>query len=132
MTQRLPGLIFDRYWPARHPGGTDYAQGRSLRVRRLYWLMATLGPLGPAVLAVTRPDTRMTGMILIGALLLGAAGIFIWAMAAPAPPGGIYEIDENGEPTEYLGKRPPLELRKARGVTYEAFLASVRSRRPPS
>ena len=132
MTQRLPGMIFDRYWPARHPGGTDYAQGRSLRVRRLYWLMATLGPLGPAVLALTRPDRRMTGVILIGALLLMAAGIFIWAMAAPAPPGGIYEIDESGEPLEYLGKRPPLELRRARGVTYDAFQASVKARRPPS
>src|SRR5688572_26254955 len=132
MTQRLPGLIFDRYWPARHPGGTDYAQGRSLRVRRLYWLMATLGPLGPAVLALTRPDRRMAGFILIGVLLLAAAGVFIWAMAAPAPPGGIYEIDEAGEPTEYLGKRPPLELRKARGVTYDAFVASVKARRPPS
>ena len=132
MTQRLPGLIFDRYWPARHPGGTDYAEGRSLRVRRLYWLMATLGPLGPAVLALTRPDRRMTGFILIGVLLLSAAGVFIWAMAAPAPPGGIYEIDEDGEPTEYLGKRPPVELRKSRGVTYEAFVASVKARRPPS
>ena len=132
MTQRLPGLVFDRYWPARHPGGTDYAQGRSLRVRRLYWLMATLGPLGPAVLALTRPDRRMAGFILIGVLLLSAAGVFIWAMAAPAPPGGIYEIDETGEPTEYLGKRPPLELRKSRGVTFDAFVASVKARRPPS
>ena len=132
MTQRLPGLEFDRYWPARHPGGTDYAQGRSLRVRRLYWLLVLLGPLGPAVLAVVRPDTRTTGLILIGGLLLAAAGMFVWAMAAPAPPGGIYEIDETGEPTEYLGKRPPLELRKARGVTHEAFVASVKARRPPS
>lgn len=132
MTQRLPGMIFDRYWPARHPGGTDYAQGRSLRVRRMYWLAAGLGPLGPVVLALTRPDTRTTGMIAMGALLLAVAGVFLWAMSAPAPPGGIYEIDETGEPTEYLGKRPPLELRKARGVTHEAFVASVKARRPPS
>lgn len=129
MTQRLPGLVFDRFWPARHPGGTDYAQGRSLRVRRLYWLAGLLGPLGPTVLALTRPDTRVNGFIFLGVTALGAAAIFIWAMAAPSPPGGIYEVDESGEPVEYLGKRPPLELRKARGVTYEAFLESVKSRR---
>ena len=128
MTQRLPGLVFDRYWPARHPGGTDYAQGRSLRVRRLYWLVALLGPLGPTALALTRVDTRTQGLVFLGLMALAAAGIFLWAMAAPAPPGGIYEVDENGEPVEYLGKRPPLELRKARGVTYAAFVESVKAR----
>lgn len=129
MTQRLPGLEFDRYWPARHPGATDYAQGRSLRVRRFYWLMIALGPMIPAVLAVIRPSTRSAGMIFLGVLLLAAAGLFVWAMAAPAPPGGIYEVDENGEPVEYLGKKPPLELRKTRGVTYDAFIQSVKARR---
>jgi hypothetical protein len=129
MTERLPGLVFDRYWPARHPGGADYAEGRSVRVRRLYWLMAVPGPLVPAVLAVTRPATRTAGMIAVGVIALAAAAVFIWAMASPSPPGGIYEVDENGEPVEYLGKRPPLELRRARGVTYEAFRASVQSRR---
>jgi hypothetical protein len=129
MTERLPGMVFDRYWPARHPGGTDYAQGRSLRVRRLYWLMALLGPLGPIILAVTRTSTRPIGAMAFGVLLLVAAGIFLWAMSAPAPPGGIYEVDEQGEPVEYLGKKPPLELRKTRGVTHEAFVASVKARR---
>ena len=129
MTERLPGMVFDRYWPARHPGGTDYAQGRSLRVRRLYWLVPLLGVLGPVILALTRPASRNLGAIVFGVILLVAAGIFLWAMSAPAPPGGIYEIDEQGEPLEYLGKTPPLELRKTRGVTYEAFVASVKSRR---
>ena len=41
----------------------------------------------------------------------------------------MYEIDEQGEPVEYLGKNLPVELRKVRGVTYEAFEASVRARR---
>ncbi len=129
MTQRLPGMVFDRYWPARHPGGRDYAQGRSLRVRRLYWLMALLGPLGPIILALTRPTTRTPGAIAAGVLALAALGILAWAFAAPAPPGGIYEIDESGEPIEYMGKTPPLELRKARAVTYEAFVESVKARR---
>jgi hypothetical protein len=129
MTQRLPGMIFDRYWPARHPGGSDYAQGRSLRVRRLYWLAAGLGPVGPIILAITRPSTRSVGFIVLAVLIAVASGVFVWAMSAPAPPGGIYEIDGNGEPVEYLGKNPPLELRKARGVTYEAFVASVKARR---
>ena len=129
MTSRLPGMVFDRYWPARHPGGSDYAHGRSLRVRRLYWLMALLGPLGPIILALTRPAARTPGAIAFVVLLLAAAGIFLWAMSAPAPPGGIYEIDEQGEPVEYLGKKPPLELRKTRAVTYEAFIESVKSRR---
>ena len=129
MTSRLPGMVFDRYWPARHPGATDYAQGRSLRVRRLYWLMALLGPLGPVILALTRTSTRTVGGLALVVLLLAAAGIFLWAMSAPAPPGGVYEIDEQGEPLEYLGKQLPLELRKIRGVTFEAFQASVKSRR---
>lgn len=122
-------MIFDRYWPARHPGGRDYAQGRSLRVRRMYYLMATLGPIGPAVLAMTRESTRNVGTIILGVIVAASAAIFVWAMSAPAPPGGIYEIDERGEPVEYLGKNPPLELRKTKGVTYEAFVESVKSRR---
>lgn len=129
MTQRLPGLIFDRYWPARHPGAGDYAQGRSLRVRRLFWLAAGLGPIGPIILAITRPATRNAGFIGLTILITAMSGILLWAMTAPSPPGGIYEIDEHGEPIEYLGKNPPLELRKSRGVTYEAFRESVRSRR---
>lgn len=122
-------MIFDRYWPARHPGARDYAQGRSLRVRRMYWLAITLGPVGPAVLAMTRPSSRNVGTIVLGVIVAAAAGIFVWAMSAPAPPGGIYEIDERGEPVEYLGKNPPLELRKTKAVTYEAFIESVKSRR---
>ena len=129
MTERLPGLEFDHYWPARHPGVGDYAKGRSLRVRRMYWMAALLGPLVPCVLALTRSDARTIGAIALGVIALAAAGIFIWAMSAPSPPGGIYEVDEQGEPIEYLGKRPPLELRKARGVTYDAFIASVKARR---
>ncbi|MPZ71974.1 MAG: hypothetical protein GEU74_01880, partial [Nitriliruptorales bacterium] len=61
MSARLPGMMFDRYWPARHPGGADYAQGRSVRIRRLYWLVPVLGPLIPAILALTRPSTRTAG-----------------------------------------------------------------------
>ena len=129
MTQRLPGMVFDRYWPSRHPGAPDYAQGRSLRVRRMYWLMISLGPLGPAILALTRPGSRTVGFIVLGVMALLAAGIFIWAMSAPAPPGGFYEVDATGEPVEYLGKKPPYELRKTRGITYEAFVESVRARR---
>ena len=129
MTQRLPGMIFDRYWPARHPGASDYAQGRSLRARRMYWLVAGLGPLGPIILAITRPVTRNAGFIGLTILITAMSGILLWAMTAPNPPGGIYEVDEDGEPIEYLGKNPPLELRKVRAVTYEAFRESVRSRR---
>ncbi len=122
-------MMFDRYWPARHPGARDYAQGRSLRVRRLYWLALTLGPLGPIVLAITRPGTRTAGLVILGVVIAAAAGIVVWAMAAPAPPSGIYEVDEQGEPVEYVGKTPPPELRTWRGVTYEAFVESVRLRR---
>ena len=126
-------MVFDRYWPARHPGARDYAQGRSLRVRRLYWLVPLLGVLAPVVLALTRPNARMAGAIAGGVTLLIAAGVFLWAMAAPAPPGGVYEIDERGEPVEYIGKKVPLELRNVRPVTHEAFVQSVQSRRvtPP-
>lgn len=122
-------MIFDRYWPARHPGAPDYAQGRSLRVRRLYWLAAGLGPIGPIILAITREETRTSGFIGLTVLIVAMSGIFMWAMLAPAPPGGIYEIDESGEPVEYLGKNPPVELRKTRAVTYEAFVESVKARR---
>jgi hypothetical protein len=130
MSNRLPGMVFDRYWPSRHPGGTDYAQGRSLRVRRLYWLMALLGPLAPAILALTKPTTRTGGAMAVGIILFAALAIFLRAMRTPNPPAGYYEIDEQGEPLEYLGRTPPLELRKARGVTWEAFEESVRSRGP--
>lgn len=122
-------MAFDRYWPARHPGGHDYAQGRSIRIRRLYWLAALLGPLIPAVLATTRPEARTVGFVVLGVIALLAAAIFLWAMSSPSPPSGIYEIDEQGDPIEYLGRNPPLELRKARAVTYEAFVESVKSRR---
>src|SRR5687768_9523965 len=130
MSKRLPGMVFDRYWPSRHPGGTDYAQGRSLRVRRLYWLLPVLGPIIPAILALTRPSTRTVGAMAVGLFLFLSLAVFLWAMRAPNPPAGVYEIDEQGEPLEYLGRTLPLELRKVRGVTWEAFQESVRARGP--
>lgn len=129
MSERLPGMAFDRYWPARHPGGTDYAEGRPLRTRRLYWLAALIGPFIPAALALTRPAARMVGAVVLAVIALAAAGIVMWAMSSPAPPAGIYEVDEDGEPVEYVGRQLPLELRKTRAVTYEAFVASVKARR---
>lgn len=132
MTQRLPGMVFDRYWPARHPGGRDFAQGRSQRVRRLYWLLALLGPIVPAFIAVTRPSTRVGGLIAMGVIAAAAVGIVVYAFATPSPPSGVYEIDEEGEPLEYLGPQLPVELRNVRGVTHEAFVASVKARRARS
>lgn len=129
MTQRLPGLEFDRYWPARHPGGRDFAQGRSQRVRRLYWLLALLGPMIPAVIAVTRPASRLGGIIAVAVIATAAIVILVVALATPSPPSGVYEIDEQGEPLEYLGTQLPVELRNVRGVTHEAFVASVKARR---
>ena len=132
MTQRLPGMVFDRYWPARHPGGRDYAQGRSQRVRKLYWLLALLGPMIPAVLAVTRPSTRTPGLIAVAVIAAAAIAILVAAFMTPSPPGGVYEIDEDGEPLEYLGPQVPVELRNVRAVTHEAFVASVKARRARS
>lgn len=123
-------MVFDRFWPSRHPGGTDYAHGRSVRVRRLYWITPVLGPIIPAILALTRPSTRTIGAMMIGLFVFLALSVFLWAMRSPNPPGGVYEVDEQGEPLEYLGRKPPLELRNARPVTWEAFQESVRSRRP--
>ena len=132
MTQRLPGIEFDRYWPARHPGGRDYAQGRSQRIRRLYWLLALLGPMIPAVIAVTRPATRTGGIIAVAVIATLAVTILVVALVKPSPPSGVYEVDEEGEPLEYLGPQLPVELRNVRGVTHEAFTASVKARRARS
>lgn len=128
MTQRLPGMVFDRYWPALTPGGHNYAQGRSTRVRRLLLLPPLLGPLIPAVYAAVRESTRTIGFIVIAVIAALAVAILVAAFAAPAAPSGVYEVDDEGEPLEYLGTRPPLELRRKRGVTFEAFEATVKAR----
>ena len=128
MTDRLPGMTFDRYWPALTQGGRNYAQGRSTRVRRLLLLPPLLGPLIPAVYAAVRESTRTTGFIVLAVIGAVAIAILVAAFAAPAPPSGVYEVDDAGEPLEYLGARPPLELRRKRGVTFEAFVATVRAR----
>lgn len=121
-------MTFDRYWPALTQGGRNYAQGRSTRVRRLLLLPPLLGPLVPAIYAAVRESTRTTGIIVIAVIVAVAVAVIIAAFAAPAPPSGVYEVDDEGEPLEYLGPRPPLELRNKRGVTYEAFEATVRAR----
>ena len=130
MTQRLPGMTFDRYWPALTAGGRNYAQGRSTRLRRLLLLPPLLGPLIPAIYAAVRASTRTTGIIVIAVLAAIAIAVLVAAFAAPAPPSGVYEVDDEGEPLEYLGTRPPLELRRKRGVTYDAFIATVKARPP--
>ena len=84
-----------------------------------------LGPLIPAVYALTRESSRTIAIVVLAAIALVAIAIVAFALTAPAPPSGIYEVDADGEPLEYLGTRPPLELRKNRGVTYEAFRATV-------
>jgi hypothetical protein len=123
-------MTFDRYWPALTPGGRNYAQGRSTRVRRLLLLPPLLAPLVPAIYAAIRESTRTTGIIVLAVIIAIAIAVIVAAFAAPAPPSGVYEVDDQGEPLEYLGARPPLELRRKRGVTYEAFEATVRARTP--
>jgi hypothetical protein len=123
-------MTFDRYWPALTAGGRNYAQGRSTRVRRLLLLPPLLGPFIPAVYASIRESTRTTGLIFLAVTVAAAVAILIAAILAPAPPSGVYEVDDEGEPLEYLGARPPLELRRKRGITYEAFVATVKARTP--
>jgi hypothetical protein len=123
-------MAFDRYWPAVTAGGRNYAQGRSTRVRRLLLLPLLLGPLIPAIYAAVRESTRMTGFIVIAVIVAIGVAVLFAAFAAPAAPSGVYEVDDEGEPLEYLGTRLPLELRRKRGVTYEAFIATVRARSP--
>jgi len=121
-------MVFDRYWPALAPGGRNYAQGRSTRVRRLMLLPLLLGPLGPSIYAAIRPSTRSAGLIAIAVVVVIGLAMLVAALRAPAPPNGVYEVDDLGEPLEYLGPRPPLELRGKRGMTYEAFMATVKGR----
>ena len=65
-----------------------------------------------------------------GLFVFLSLAMFLWAMRSPNPPAGLYEIDEQGEPLEYLGRALPPELRKTRPVTWEAFQESVRARGP--
>ena len=125
-------MAFDRYWPALNPGGRNYAQGRSQRLRRLILLAPMGGPLAAAVYAATRPSTRTPGLIVLAVVVALMLAIIVAAMLSPNPPSGIYEVDDNGEPLEFIGTRPPVELRRNRGMTYEAFVATVKGRRKPS
>ena len=125
-------MAFDRYWPALNPGGRNYAQGRSLRLRRLVLLAPLSGPLAVATYTAIRPSTRSTGLIVLAVVAVLFLAVIVAAIRSPAPPSGIYEVDDAGEPLEYLGPRPPLELRRNRGMTYDAFVATVKARRPRS
>ena len=66
------------------------------------------------------------------ALLALAVGAGFWTAAKrmDLPPSGVWEVDEQGYAIRYVAPKPSEQLRKDRGVTRAAFMASVASRSP--
>ena len=118
------------YWPARQAGDPDLGLFTTSRQQLLLagW-SALLTGMTMGTLTVTVDGGTEWILVALAAfsLLLSMVCLVAWTRRRE-PPSGVWQVDERGFPTEYIGARRQQELRKDRGVTREAFLESVRLR----
>lgn len=121
------------YWPSRRAGEPDCGsfQGPGSRLRQFGALMTGLAflPMG-LFIAGWIAGERIAPAGLFGPALILLGGVATWrrGVRLDHPRTGIWTVDERGYPQTYISAKKPVELKGDRGVTYEAFRASIELR----
>ena len=125
-----PELTPVTYWPARQAGEPDLGLFSTSRQQLLLagWSALLTGmTMGTFAVTVDGGTEWILVALALFSLLLSMVCLVAWGRRR-VPPSGVWQVDERGYPTEYVGQRRDPHLRKDRGVTREAFLESVRLR----